>query len=86
MTEGKRENRRFLRVKPAGMVARTGKLILDSRSPTIECRVIDLSRGGACLELSKPVALPRRFEFLHGGVRKSCHLVWQKNHRFGIAF
>lgn len=87
MANGKgRENRRFLRVQPAGLVAKTGKVFLDSRTPGVECRVIDLSRGGACLEFSKALQLPRRFDFVHGGVRKNCLLVWQRNFRAGVSF
>jgi hypothetical protein len=86
MPEGKLENRRFARVRPAGLVAKTGKLFLDSKSPAIECQVVDLSSGGASLWLSKPVQMPRNFQFIHGGVKKSCYLVWQKNLRVGIGF
>jgi hypothetical protein len=84
--KGKIEHRRFARVRPVGLVAKTGKLILDSKTPAIECQVIDLSSGGACLWLPKGVQLPRRFEFLHGGVKKSSFLVWQKHLRVGIGF
>jgi hypothetical protein len=84
--KGKIESRRFARVRPVGLVAKTAKLILDSKTPVIECQVIDLSSGGACLALPKPVQMPRRFEFLHGGVKKSCFLIWQKHLRVGIGF
>ena len=40
----------------------------------------------ACLELLAPATLPRRFMVVHGGTRKHCSLVWQKNLRFGVTF
>lgn len=86
MEKGKIENRRYSRVKPVGLISKTGKLVLAPRAPAIDCRVLDLSAGGACLELAGPLTLPRRFDFIHGGVRKNCHLVWQKNLRIGVGF
>lgn len=83
---GKVEHRRYVRVKPSGLVARTGKLFLDAKAPAMECQVVDISSGGACLWLSMPVQLPKHFQFMHGGVKKSCYLVWQKNLRAGIGF
>ena len=86
MPTGKIENRRTIRLKPSGLVAKTGKLFVDAKSPALECQIVDISSSGACLWLPKQVALPRRFEFIHGGVKKSCFLVWQKNLRAGIGF
>ncbi len=86
MPQGKIENRRAIRVKPSGLVAKTGKLFIDSKSPALECQIVDISNGGACLWLPKQIQLPRRFEFMHGGLKKSCFLVWQKNLRAGIGF
>ena len=80
------ENRRYLRVRPSGLVSKTGKLILDPKAPAVDCKLIDISRGGACLELIAPVKLPRRFMVVHGGTRKHCSLVWQKDLRFGVCF
>ncbi|HMN51953.1 MAG: PilZ domain-containing protein [Xanthobacteraceae bacterium] len=80
------DNRRFIRVKPSGLVARTAKLILDPKAPVVECGVSDISSGGACLEFTKPVTLPKYFELLHGGLRKKCFLVWQKGFRAGVGF
>ena len=83
---GKIENRRFVRVRPTGLVARTGQIILDPKAPAVECGVYDLSQGGACIELKSPMQLPKRFQFMHGGVKKSVFLVWQKNFKAGIGF
>ena len=82
----KMENRRYARVKPVGIISKTGKLILDAKSPAVDCKVLDISGGGACLETAAPVKLPRRFMLVHGGTRKHCSLVWQKDLRFGVCF
>ena len=61
-------------------------LVIDPKAEPIKCSVIDLSVGGACLGLSKLEALPARFEFVHGGVRKSCTRVWVRGLKIGISF
>lgn len=80
------EKRRWCRVGPKGVVARTGLISLGNKSPAIECRVIDLSAGGACLELPRMHELPKRFEFTHGVTRRVCTLVWVKGIRIGISY
>lgn len=86
MLESKGESRLYTRVKPVGLISKTGKLVVDPKLPVVDCRVLDLSKGGACLELLKPLKLPKRFVFVHGGVRKNCHLIWQRGERFGVGF
>ena len=81
-----RENRRFVRVRPTGLVSRSGKIIINPKMPTIDCGIIDLSAGGACLELDTSAAVPKRFVLLHGGTKKNCSLVWQKGRRLGVTF
>ena len=64
---------------------RTGKLLLGAASP-IDCQVVNLSAGGACLKLSALQQLPKRFEFLHGTTRKLCQLVWQRGYLIGVCY
>ncbi len=59
--------RRFARVKPSGPMSRSGKIIVDARTPVIDCQIIDYSAGGACLDVANPAALPKRFDLLYGG-------------------
>ena len=77
------ETRRHARVRPA---TRSGKIIVDPKKPAIDCSVVDVSAGGACLEVSDPAALPRRFELLHGGIRKKCSVAWRTRFRLGVSF
>ena len=81
-----RDNRRFVRVRPAGLVSKTGKIVLGGKGPAIDCSVIDLSAGGACLEVNDAAAIPKRFVLFHGGTKKSCVLVWKAGRRFGVTF
>ncbi len=79
------EKRRFLRVAPRGLAPKSGK-IFSGNLPPAECRVVDLSAGGACLELSGAASLPRNFELVVGAVRKKCKVVWRAGWRVGVSF
>jgi hypothetical protein len=81
-----RENRRFARVRPAGLVSRSAKIIVDAKSPALDCSVVDLSSGGACLDVANPAAVPKRFVLLHGNIKKSCLVVWRTARRVGVQF
>ena len=83
---GTHENRRYTRVRPSGLVSNTATIIVAPNRPTIGCTIIDLSAGGACLDLPDPDRLPSRFVLLHGGTRKSCLIKWKKFRRIGVQF
>lgn len=61
-------------------------MFADIKSPASPCTVIDISAGGACLDVPGSAAIPRRFTLNHAGTKKSCYLVWQKGRRIGVAF
>ena len=78
--------RLFPRVAPASGEAAKAQIIVGAKAPAVTCRLVDYSRGGACLEVSPTVILPERFELLHGGVRKKSRVVWRRGMRVGVAF
>jgi hypothetical protein len=80
------DKRRWFRVSPRGLVPRSAKLLLGPKTTPIECNVVDMSAGGACLELQRTYDLPKRFEFLHGGTRRLCTLAWTRGFRIGISY
>jgi hypothetical protein len=80
------EGRRSLRMEPRGLVPRTAKLLLDSDRTPVDCLVVNLSAGGACLKLHAIMQLPKRFEFLHGATRNVSQLVWQRGYLVGIRY
>jgi PilZ domain len=79
------EQRRYHRVRTAGL-ARAGSIFVDLKKPVVACNVVDISAGGACLEVHGSEAIPARFVLSHGGVKKSCRIVWQKGRRIGVSF
>ena len=78
--------RRFTRVRPTGRISDGAKLIIDPKARVVDCRIVDYSPGGACLEISLQTELPNRFELLFGGTRKRCRVVWTAGRRLGVAF
>jgi hypothetical protein len=78
------EKRRWIRIKPAGLAQRTGKLLVGEN--LIECRIIDVSAGGASIELSKACNLPKQFEFINGRSRMVCRVAWIRGYRVGIEY
>jgi hypothetical protein len=80
------EHRRFHRVRPSGLVPKTATMFADIKSPVTSCMVVDISAGGACLDVYGSAPIPRRFTLNHGRTKKSCYLVWQKGRRIGVSF
>lgn len=86
MTPEPKPQRLYPRVRPSSSSAAQAQIIVGPKQPVIACRLIDYSRGGACLEIFPMVQLPDRFEVLHGGVKKKSRLVWRRGIRIGVAF
>jgi hypothetical protein len=81
-----RENRRFIRIPPRGLVSKVATIIVDPSKPVIACNVIDQSAGGACLEVNGQAVIPKKFILLHGGTKKKCSVVWQAGRRLGVSY
>jgi len=80
------EQRRFVRVRPRGLVASRGAVVVDPRIPALACVVIDLSAGGACVDVSGQTAIPERVTFIHSGTKKPCRVVWRRGRRLGLQY
>jgi hypothetical protein len=80
------EKRRWRRVQPLSPALRVGKIFLGPEHPMIDCNVIDLSTGGACLELLRHYDLPNKFELLHGKTLSVCYLAWRRGFRLGVSY
>jgi hypothetical protein len=63
-------------------------IILEESSAMIACIVRDLTSGGACLELTPPAQVPRRFGLAMdpSSEVRQCDLVWQHENRVGVEF
>jgi len=54
----------------------------------IDCRVRNMSPGGACLEVSSQVDVPNDFVLVVGYDKfmQTCHVVWRSDTRLGVEF
>lgn len=78
--------RLYPRVRPSSSEGSKAQIILGPKAPVVACRLVDYSRGGACLEVFPMVPLPDRIELVHGNVRKKGRIVWRRGIRIGVAF
>lgn len=76
-----REQRRFRR----HLTLATARIVAEN---TIDCAVLNISQGGACLLVADPDAVPRSFELVvdPGRLKVRCRLAWRSRHRIGVAF
>jgi hypothetical protein len=72
------------RISPRRRVLKAGTI--ESDSGVIDCMVRNLSTTGAALEVTRSIGIPERFTLMADGLRQSCHVVWRKEKRIGIAF
>lgn len=80
------EQRRFVRTRPRGLVATRGALVLSPRLPAVDCVVVDISAGGACVHVDGQAAIPDRVTFIHSGTKKACRVVWRRGRRVGLQY
>ena len=65
---------------------RHGKIVLPGKAPAVDCNVLDLSAGGACVDVHGHTAIPERITFVHSGQKKASRVVWRKGRRMGLQF
>jgi ribosomal protein L39E len=55
---------------------------------SIECRLLDISQGGAKLSAAMPSAIPDRFDlaFAESAQARSCRVVWRRGKLLGVRF
>jgi hypothetical protein len=80
------ENRRFMRIRPSGLMSKTGKIFADFTKPVADCDVVDISAGGAHLFVRGSGDIPPKFVLHYSGAKKWCRAVWVKGRRVGVAF
>jgi hypothetical protein len=78
------ENRRVQRTR----VLKGAKLILNSRTSLLDCKVRNLTNFGACLQIASPLGIPQQFDitFDCGRSSRPCRVIWRTDHQLGIEF
>ncbi len=70
------------------LTLKTGKIRWGDVEVPVECAVLNVSGGGACLLVPDAAAVPDGFLLLIDHVDGSCEcsVVWRTKHRIGVAF
>lgn len=72
------------RTSPRHRVLKAGTI--EFQGGAIDCTVRNLSAAGAALDVISPVGIPEHFTLFTDGAHHSCHVIWRKENRIGIAF
>jgi hypothetical protein len=70
------------------LTLRTGKIRSLDLPSDVDCAILDISDGGACILLPAGVAVPDTFDLsMHaGGQNYLCRVMWKAGHRIGVCF
>lgn len=82
--DGGHENRRERRMR----VLKSARIIFNGGYSAFDCRVRNLSSGGAMLEMPSLLGIPTHFEIAMGGSGKHrpCTVMWRTDTLMGVAF
>jgi hypothetical protein len=68
-------------------VLKGARIIFNERQSTLNCRVRDMTDGGARLDLSTQQLLPHEFELqVSGSLTRRCGLRWAQGNFVGVRF
>ena len=59
---------------------------VSSRRGLFACRVVDISRGGACLDAERAHETGEDVSFSRGSLQARGKIVWSRGKRFGVRF
>jgi hypothetical protein len=68
-------------------VLKGAQIVFKDHQALIDCVVLNLSDGGACLKVETPIGIPDTFELMldHAPVR-NCRVAWRKATQIGVQF
>jgi hypothetical protein len=76
------------RAEPRRPVLKGGRIVFNNGFSTIDCRVRNLSAGGARLQVASVVGVPDRFDLVMTDTkeRRPCRIAWRNANLVGVAF
>jgi len=76
------------RRKAQRLRALKGGTIAFNQTSAIDCRVRNISRAGACLEVASQFGIPDVFvlQVGHDNLNQPCHVIWRSDARIGVEF
>jgi hypothetical protein len=76
------EHRRDRRIR----VLKSARIVFNGGYSVYDCRVKNLSRGGALLEMPSLLGIPGSFDLMLDGARRPCRVMWRTERLMGVAF
>jgi hypothetical protein len=74
------------RATPRKPVLMSGAIEVSGSSTN--CLIRDISISGAALDVTNPLDIPERFDFVFkaDGTHIPCHVIWREDEQIGVAF
>jgi hypothetical protein len=84
MSTAMNERRKLQRLR----ALKGGTIAFNRAAASIDCRVRNMSRAGACLEVASQFGIPDEFDLIvaRDRVRQLCHVIWRSDARIGVEF
>ncbi len=79
---GGRENRRERRTR----VLKSARVVFNGGYSVYDCRVKNLSSGGAMLQMPSLLGIPSQFDMVMDGKTRPCTVMWRTNTLMGVTF
>lgn len=80
--QGGSEHRRDRRMR----VLKSARILFNGGYSVFDCRVKNLSSGGALLEMPSMLGIPTQFDMVLDGVKRHCTVMWRTDRLMGVAF
>ena len=75
------------RAEPRLRTLKAGKIAFNNQFSVFDCIVRNMTKHGACLEISSTLGLPAVFDLiLTDGNKHVCNLRWRYDNRIGVEF
>ena len=76
------------RTKLRHLTLKTAKIVFEDTSSSIDCAILNLSDGGACILVPRFAKIPNAFRLVvdPDGNTYACSVRWKSGSRVGLAF
>ena len=70
------------------LTLKTGKVVAATGESGIDCAILDISDGGACILVGNPAEVPQSFALTVDSTNAvyRCDRVWTTGHKIGLTF
>jgi hypothetical protein len=70
------------------LTLKTAKIVFDHMTAPIDCAILNISDGGACILVPRFAEIPAAFQLIvdPDGMTYACSVRWKSGNRGGLAF